>query len=85
MKVTVCELPGDRSLFEDAWQNLVRHVHEHESELVLLPEMPFHDWLAHTRDFDQGKWQGAVAAHQKWNERIVELGAGLVLFPGRTL
>jgi len=78
MKVTVCELPGDRSLFENAWQNLVKHVYEHESELVLLPEMPFHDWLAHTRDFDQGKWQDAVSAHQRWIERIGELGAGIV-------
>ncbi len=78
MKVTVCELPGDRSTFEDAWQNLVKHVHKHGSELVLLPEMPFHDWLAHTRNFDQKKWIEAVTAHKRWIERIGELGADLV-------
>ena len=41
MKITVCKLPNDFTVFEHAWEQLVSHASNEGSEMVLLPEMPF--------------------------------------------
>jgi len=48
LKVTVCELPNEASALDRAWAFLVEHARSAGSDLVVLPEMPFHRWLAHT-------------------------------------
>ena len=73
MKVTVCELPNEVKALEAAWNNLAEHVQVQGSELVLLPEMPFYRWLAHTRDVDAGQWEMAVRAHEDWITRLTDL------------
>jgi len=73
MKVTVCELPNEPSALENAWEKLVDHVQRQGSELVLLPEMPFYRWLAHTRDVDASQWELAVKAHETWITRLTDL------------
>ena len=78
MKVTVCELPNKPSALEGAWKQLVDHVQENESEFVLLPEMPFYRWLAHTRDVDAGQWEQAVDAHEAWMARLADLAPATV-------
>ncbi len=70
MKVTVCQLPNEASAFEAAWQALVTHVAAHGSDLVLLPEMPFYRWLAHTPDVDPAAWTEAVRVHSSWMDRL---------------
>ena len=77
MNVTVCELHHDERL-EGDWAALVDHTREHRSELVLLPEMPFSDWLAASREVDPAKWREAIAAHERWWPRLAELGAPTV-------
>lgn len=79
MKVTVCELNDSSDGFERDWERLVVHVQQHRSDLVLLPEMPFCPWFAWSPDFDMSIWQDAVAAHDKWQERLIELDAAIVL------
>jgi N-carbamoylputrescine amidase len=79
MRVTVCELPGEPGALEQGWAALVEHAQEHASEFVLLPEMPFAPWLLATRDVSETAWADAVAAHDRWLERLGELGAGLVI------
>ena len=44
MKVTVCQLRNDPAELHSDWQQLVAHVRQHRSELVLLPEMTFSPW-----------------------------------------
>jgi N-carbamoylputrescine amidase len=78
MKVTVCELPNEPAALEKAWIELVHHVKINESEFVLLPEMPFHPWLAHTQDVDAAQWDQAVQAHEAWLSRLDELGPATV-------
>ena len=73
MRVTVCELPESPSSLEDAWGDLVRHAKEEASDLVLLPEMPFHPWLPRHRDVDPGRWEEAVRAPRRWADRLAEL------------
>jgi len=69
----------DGESFANDWKGLVRHVKKEASELVLLPEMPFYGWFAVAPTFDRGIWDKAVAAHQNWIGRLVELGPAAVL------
>jgi len=79
MKVTVCGLPNEPPALEHAWEQLVEHVQGHKSEFVLLPEMPFYRWLAHTRDVDASQWEKAVKAHEEWIARLGKLAHTMVV------
>ena len=46
MRVTVCEMPDNRKAFETAWEELIAYVRKQQSELVLLPELPFYPWIS---------------------------------------
>lgn len=74
MKITVCELSNDPALLNEQWEELASHVKIEQSELVLLPEMPFYRWLAAEREVDSEEWKESVAAHDLWVERLAELG-----------
>ena len=76
MKVTICQLPDRPDDFERAWAALCSHASG--SDVVVLPELPFHPWIAWTKDYDAGTWNDAVASHEKWISRLSELGAGSV-------
>lgn len=79
MRVTVCELGNDPAVFKTDWQSLVEHVRAEASDLVLLPEMPFYPWPAHTDQVDAEVWQAAVDAHDRWLRRLSELAPATVL------
>lgn len=79
LRLTVCELNTEADLLEADWQRLTAHTRVEQSELVLLPEMPFAPWFAWTRAADAKVWEAAVAAHDHWLTRLPELGARLVL------
>ena len=79
MKVTVCEMPDDRSEFEGAWTRLARHARREGSDLLLLPEMTFYGWFCSAPKFDARVWKEAVADHRLWTARLGELGAPVVL------
>ncbi len=78
MRVTVCELRDSREGFSQEWGDLVRHVREQKSDLVLLPEMTFSPWFAWRSEFDPRIWQGAVLAHREWEQRLSELAPAVV-------
>lgn len=79
MKITVCELPDRRKSFDTAWDDLVDHVHDAHSQLVVLPDMPFCSWFARSDRFDRSVWAAAVRAHDEWEYRLRELGQAIVL------
>jgi predicted amidohydrolase len=78
MKVTVCELHDDRTAFADGWQRLLAHVRAKQSELVLLPEMPFCKWFAGSRTLGADVWEAAVRAHDEWERRLRELAPAVI-------
>jgi N-carbamoylputrescine amidase len=78
MKITVCELPNERKAFENAWARLCEHCQKTQSEFILLPEMPFEIWLPATPDESDAKWSAAISAHDRWFERLPELGVEVV-------
>jgi N-carbamoylputrescine amidase len=79
MKATVCQLPDDPAALEAAFAALCEHTQAAGADLVLLPEMPFHPWLAATDKVDPARWQAAVDAHEEWLPRLASLGASIVL------
>lgn len=79
MRVTVCQLSDVRDEFEAGWRALRDHVRSEQSELVLLPEMPFATWFAAVGDFQTKVWERAVAEHRKWKERLKELAPATVI------
>lgn len=80
MRATVCQLavPSTEGALEEDWRRLKLHVREADSDLVLLPEMPFYPWLPAAPDPEPEPWRAAVAAHDRWVGRLGELGAELV-------
>lgn len=78
MKVTVCQLHDQPALFEKDWQGLVDHVRANDSDLVLLPEMPFAPWFASQREYEASTWQAAEERHSRWTGRLAELQPALV-------
>ncbi len=79
LRVTVCELANDHAQLEAQWEALAEHVQSQQSDLVLLPEMPFYRWLATSPTVVQDEWARSVAAHDRWMDRLDELGAATVL------
>lgn len=77
MKVTVCQL--DNRAFAADWERLVTHVKDGQSNLVVLPEMPFCSWFAANQQFDLGVWQTAVDDHEAWLTRLDELAPAVVV------
>ena len=82
MRVTVCEMPIDSTAFEEAWSRLCSHVAEADSDLVLLPEMPFSRWLSGQRPGPEEEvaaaWTQSMDDHARWMGRLGELGAPVV-------
>lgn len=79
MKVTVCELRNEPDALGQDWERLVSHVRAEASDLVLLPEMPFHPWLAWTNQSDPAVWRTAVEAHDQWISRLTELAPAVIM------
>jgi N-carbamoylputrescine amidase len=77
-KVTVCEIHDEADYFAGDWQRLTMHVASERSQLVVLPEMPFAAWLPKRPDFQNGAWNTAVEAHDRWELRLRELAPAIV-------
>lgn len=79
MKVTVCELRNTSTGLEQDLQALVEHVQLNQSDLLLLPEMPFSPWLAHQSELDEWQWQQSMDEHDKWISRLPALLLAIVV------
>lgn len=71
MKVTVCQLDNRNAERQAMLIALAAHIAEHQSQLLLLPEMCFADWLAADREPRRERWLAAIKAHA---EQILDLG-----------
>ena len=64
---------------ETEWSRLVETVTGEQSDLVLLPEMPFFPWIAATPPFEVEKWEASVEEHERWLQRLSDLAPAVVL------
>ena len=78
LRVTTCELRNDPSQLLNDWEALKTHCQNAETDMVLLPEMPFSPWLAASPNADKQAWKEACSKHDEWLERLPELEAGIV-------
>ena len=78
MRVTVCELRTSPDALQVDWAGLVAHVAAEDSDLVVLPELGFAPWFAAERAFDAAAWAAAVAAHERWLQRLGELNTAVL-------
>jgi len=79
VRVTVCQIPNEPAPLAAAWVRLREHLAAEESDLLVLPEMPFSPWLAATRDVDREQWRAAADVHLGWCDRLGELGVEAAL------
>ncbi len=79
MKVTVCELPSTWTQSDIYWKRLIQHLEKEFSDLVVLPEMPFFEWITKSNSVDPILWKKAVTAHDKWIKRLYELPATMAI------
>lgn len=79
MKLSICEFPDEASHKMKAWDALVAHVAAAKPDIVVLPEMPFCDWIfvGSTVDFDL--WRKAMSQHDEMISRFSELKCRWVL------
>ena len=80
MNVTVCQLNNDPRIFEKEWIELVAHCAQNQSDLLLLPEMPFYSWIANTSEIHDSKKEKAIEAHEAWLSKLDELGDTMVAY-----
>jgi len=79
LKVTVCELNGRKDALKNGWDRLVEEIQDKESDLVILPEMPFSPWLMVTKEPDPKAWDDAVQIHEEAQTHLAQLGNATVL------
>src|SRR5581483_9517954 len=79
MKVCISEFPDDEVRHAAAWEALVEHVAAAQPELVVLPEMPFCEWIFVGHAVEPTQWGEAVDRHDRMIERLGELGAPWVV------
>jgi N-carbamoylputrescine amidase len=73
MKVTVCQWDSRPEMLEAQLQALIAHCSATGSELLVLPEMPFDDWLAASNAVDSERWALSIQRHLESLKRLSAL------------
>ena len=79
MRVSVCELPNSWTESDTYWNQLIHHLETEKSDLLVLPEMPFFEWITKSNAVDPLLWKQAVKAHDKWIDRLYELPVAMTI------
>ncbi|MBT6339843.1 MAG: carbon-nitrogen hydrolase family protein [Desulfobacula sp.] len=79
MRVTVCELPNNWTEFDTYWKQMIHHLEMEKSDLLILPEMPFFEWITKSNLVDPSLWKKAVKSHDKWMDRLSELPVAMTI------
>jgi N-carbamoylputrescine amidase len=79
MKVSVCEFPDEAARKMKAWDALVEHAAAQKPDIMVLPEMPFCEWIFVGDAVDRGLWHDAIAAHETMIAKFDELACQWVM------
>jgi N-carbamoylputrescine amidase len=80
MKLTVCELSDNEQEFVNDREQLKAHLDAHQPELLLLPELPFCQWIASEKNINDGAKIQSIALHEQWLGRLDELNAKYIVY-----
>lgn len=79
MRVTVCELPHETDALAAHWEALCQHTRLNQPDLLLLPELGMVEPFWEAEQFEEPRWERAVANGERWMRRLGELRAGAVV------
>jgi N-carbamoylputrescine amidase len=81
MRITVCQLDNRSTVRDEVRSLLAAHVESARPDLLVLPEMPFSDWLANSRPGSDAadQWAAAVAEQQRVLTEVERWSAGAIL------
>tara|TARA_Y100000590_G_scaffold142486_1_gene163523 strand:- start:1526 stop:2302 length:777 start_codon:yes stop_codon:yes gene_type:complete len=77
--VTVCQLDNISENFEKCFYNLEKYLSTEKTDLLLLPEMPFSEWLSKDKNVDKKKWENAVKEHDHIIKNLSNLNAEFII------
>jgi predicted amidohydrolase len=80
MKVTVCELSDDKLQFLEDWAKLKIHLEIHKPGLLLLPELPFGNWVPSTKEVSHAVKIQSVEKHEWWLKEIERLDVACTVY-----
>lgn len=80
MKLTVCELSDNEQEFINDWEQLKAHLDNHQPDLLLLPELPFCQWIASVKTINHTAKVQSVEKHERWLSRLDELNARYIVY-----
>ena len=79
MKITVCQIDNIPQSFEKCLLNLQAYLLSQHTDLLLLPEMPFSEWLPKDKNFSENKWKNAVDEHMDRIKFLSKLNAKYII------
>ena len=79
MKITVCQIDNIPQSLEKCLLNLQTYLLSHSTDLLLLPEMPFSEWLPKDKNFSENKWKNAVDEHMDRINFLSKLNAKYII------
>ncbi|MCE7733310.1 MAG: carbon-nitrogen hydrolase family protein [Candidatus Heimdallarchaeota archaeon] len=78
MRVTITQFDSNKNNLEESWFSLKTYLSNQPTDFLLLPEMPFYDWICDYPDFNQSKWTESEESHNRYLERLGELGVSII-------
>lgn len=79
MKITVCQLDSREEQLDMCLSALQEHIVSEKSELVLLPEMCFSEWLTADKNPSSDRWAHAIERHNHYINTLHDLGATAIV------
>ncbi|MDN3551430.1 carbon-nitrogen hydrolase family protein [Mucilaginibacter aquaedulcis] len=80
MKITICQLSDNEIEFAEDWKSLKTHLSQNQTDLLLLPEMPFCKWVASTKTVNEAVKADSVQKHEKWMAAVEDLEVQYVVY-----
>jgi N-carbamoylputrescine amidase len=79
MKILICEFPDEASRKAKAWEALAEQAAAEKADVVVLPEMPFCEWIFVGEAVDPARWHGAMMDHDRMIEKFDELACPTIM------
>ena len=79
VKITVCEFPDEQEFKERAWAALADYLAAGAPSIVILPEMPFCNWIFVGDAIDDGLRRRAVEQHDAMIAGLPELACRWIM------
>ncbi len=73
-------MSGNETTFPGDWKALKKHLQDHKTDLLLLPELPFSRWIAAERHVTHAEKLESIENHERWREQMHELEVKQIVY-----